>query len=54
MSTSLDGQVVVISGGGRGLGEDPRYAALMRKNKGEIVPYVARTSGFFPRPPRRA
>ncbi|RAY12969.1 hypothetical protein DPM19_22405 [Actinomadura craniellae] len=27
----------------RGHGEDPRYAALMRKNTGPVVPYVVRT-----------
>ncbi|GAA4591110.1 DUF1295 domain-containing protein [Planotetraspora phitsanulokensis] len=27
----------------RGKGEDPRYAALMRKNTGPVVPYVIRT-----------
>ncbi len=27
----------------RGHGEDPRYAALMRKNEGKVVPFVVRT-----------
>ncbi|MFI5915909.1 DUF1295 domain-containing protein [Dactylosporangium sp. NPDC051541] len=31
----------------RGKGEDPRYAALLKRNQGKLVPYVVRTI-YFP------
>jgi len=34
---------VYIYARNRGHGEDPRYAALLRRNKGALVPYVIRT-----------
>ncbi|MER7273148.1 DUF1295 domain-containing protein [Dactylosporangium sp. NPDC000244] len=34
---------VYIHARNRGKGEDPRYAALLRRNQGKLVPYVIRT-----------